>query len=273
MSLNPTGGNYNWNYSNPNKDGYSETMVGTVVSLQEVQKRAYNPGTGQPGMPEFWPDGNPKMNIRMGMATPDGQLKSITFQPAGKAQRSGEKPSLHMNLFALTDNTDMSKLIGMTIQLTTWPANPQTGQAWGPGNPRLFDVQVVEGGPFSLAYPLPEEFKVPRLLANEAVSGGQIQQPYQPQPTNPAYIQTPQPVQYQQPNVQPVQPMNMGQVASVPNVTAAQPVMQQQPTTQVQAMQPAVPAGMDPQIAAQMQAMGATNVQQVDPYSEEGLPF
>ena len=101
MSLNPGGTNYGWNYSKPDKPGYSTQLIGTVLAIQEVQKMGYTM-TGQPGQPQFWPDGNPMMNIRIVLCTQDGELKTFTFQPAGKAARMGQKKSVHMDLFHLT---------------------------------------------------------------------------------------------------------------------------------------------------------------------------
>lgn len=261
MSLNPTGTvNYNWNYSNPNKEGYSNTLVGTIVAIQEVQKRAFSMN-GQPGAPEFWPEGNPKMNIRIALVTPEGQYKTFTFQPAGKKQKESGT-GVHMALFALTGNTDMMNLIGKTVQIQT--QDPQPGTKYGAGNPRPFYVSEVQGGPYQTSLPMPAEFQIPELLCNDAASGGQMQQP---QPMSPQNIQPPivngffappvpmpnfaQPVQQAQPMAQPVQQMNPVQ---------AQPAMQQQPEGTVQ---PMMPAGMDPQVAAAMQAIGATNVQPV----------
>ena len=232
MSINPGGtANYGWNYSKQDKPGYSTQLVGTVLAIQEVQKMGYTM-TGQPGAPEFWPDGNPKMNIRLALATPEGELKTFTFQPAGKAARMGQKKSVHMDLFALTGNTDMMNLIGKTICIQT-----QEGY-YGQGNPRPWFVSLVEGGPYQLSMPLPSEFKVPQVLANSAASGGQVnapqpqrqaapqyQQPYYQQP----YNQQPQP-QYQQPAYQPQPPMPQYQ----------------------QPQQNGYPQGMDPAIAQAM---------------------
>jgi len=287
MSLNPGGMNsFNWNYSNQQKDGFSLELYGTIVSLQEVQAREYNPNSNQPGRPAFWPDGNPKMNIRVGFATPDGTLKSLVFQKAGKKQVAGEKPSVHMQLFNLTSG-NMMDLIGKTVHMWTWPANPNTGQAWGQGNPRLFGVEEVEGGvTYQLSGSLPEEFKVPELYANDAVSGGQ---PVQPVAMAPQQIQQPQvpPMQgnfYAAPTAQPMQQPMMQPVMQQPmqqpmqQQPMPQPMMQQQPQPTMQAMPPqqAMPVGMDPAIAAAMQSVGATNVQQVqDPYAvyDDDIPF
>lgn len=48
MSLNPTGStSYSWNYTKPDQPYYTQTLIGTVVAIQEVQKRAFT-RTGQP---------------------------------------------------------------------------------------------------------------------------------------------------------------------------------------------------------------------------------
>lgn len=235
MSINPGGMNYGWNYSNPRKEGYSTQLIGTVLAIQEVQKRSFTMN-GQPGQPEFWPDGNPKMNIRLALATESGELKTFTFQPAGRDARMGKKKSIHMDLFHLTGDTDMMNLIGKTICIST-----QDGH-YGQGNPRPWFVQLVDVGPFEV--PLPPEFKVPQVLANSAVSGGQMNAP-QPQYQQPQY-QQPMQQQAYQPQYQ--QPQGMAPVY--------QPVQQQpmqQPT-------------MDPQIAqamAQQAFGGPVNVQTI----------
>lgn len=240
MSLNPSGANStSWNYTKPDQPGFSETLVGTVVAIQEVQKRAFT-GNGTPGAPEFWPEGNPKMNIRLALATSDGQLVTFTFQPASKKQREGNY-GIHMALYHLTGDTDMMNLIGKTIQLSTQsaPVNPATGQPmqYGSGNPRPFQAQLVQAGPYQLSSPLPEEFKVPQILANDGAHGGQ------PTPPAPSTIQAPQvPAQYQ-----PAGSQGYQQTAAVPAPAPAPiPV---QPTVQ------SAPQGMDPNVAAAMQQM------------------
>jgi hypothetical protein len=267
MSINPGGTNYNWNYSKPDKPGYSPQLIGTVLAIQEVQKMGYTMN-GQPGAPEFWPDGNPKMNIRLALATESGEIKTFTFQPAGKAARAGEKKSVHMDLFALTGNTDMMNLIGKTICIQT-----QEGY-YGQGHPRPWFVSLVEAGPYQPSMPLPSEFKVPQVLANAAASGGQVNAPQQ----QPAYRPQPAPQpQYQQPAYQP-QP--------APQPQYQQPAYQPQPAPAQPAAQQ-YPSGMDPNIAQAMQTLGVTNVEMVpreqqqpvnpvgngEVYGDDDLPF
>ena len=187
MAINPGGAsNYSWNYSKPDKPGYSTQLVGTVLAIQEVQKMKFSID-GNPGGPDFWPDGNPKMNIRLALVTQEGEIKTFTFQPAGKAARAGQKKSVHMDLFHLTNDTDMMNLIGKTLCIQT-----QEGR-YGQGNPRPWFVSLVDTEPFKLNGPLPPEFKAPRVLANGAASGGRMNAPQQQQPM----YQMPQPVPFQ----------------------------------------------------------------------------
>lgn len=173
---------------------------------------------------------------------------------------------MHMALWHLTGDTDMTNLIGKTIMLRTkdadkdWEGNVVPGMPtqYGSGFPRPFDVQLVEGGPYVLSQPLPNEFKLAEVLCNDGASGGQA--------TPPQNIVTPQP----QP--QPVaQPQPAAQLAQQVQTTAQPAMVQQQG---VQPMQPAIPAGMDPQVAAAMQNMGATNIQPVTgSVYDEQIPF
>lgn len=247
MALNPGGtGNYSWNYSKPDREGYSTTLVGTVIAIQEVQKLGYTT-TGQPGAPQFWPDGNPMMNIRLALVTETGDIKTFTFQPAGKAARMGQKKSVHMDLFHLTGDTDMMNLMGKTLCIQT-----QEGR-YGQGNPRPWFVSLVDGGPFKPNVPVPPEFKLPQVLANNAVSGGQVQAP----PQQPQYQQYQQ--QYQQ------QPQRrMAPVYQQVQQPQYQPAPQYQPQQQPQQY----PQGMDPQIAQAMASQafgGPVTVEQVKP--------
>lgn len=265
MAINPGGTNYNWNYSKPDKPGYSTQLIGTVLAIQEVQKMGFTM-SGQPGAPEFWPDGNPKMNIRLALATDTGELKTFTFQPAGKQARMGQKKSVHMDLFALTGNTDMMNLVGKTIYIQT-----QDGH-YGQGNPRPWSVGILDVGPYQLNSPLPPEFQAPQVLANNAVSGGQVTLPQQAYPVHPVnhqgYQPQPQSMQptaypnaqsvYQhqpQPMPMPTQPVYPQQGYQMPPMPPQQPMVQQPPVPQ-QVPQP-YPVEMDPNIAASMAAQAA----------------
>ena len=65
-----------WNYSNPDRPGYSETLAGVVVGLDNPQAYDY-----QTGKARTWDDGSPVRNIRMFVQPVDGDETSITFKP------------------------------------------------------------------------------------------------------------------------------------------------------------------------------------------------
>ena len=258
MALNPMGSvSYNWNCTKPDKDDYSLEITGTVIFYQEVQARHYNPGGGI-GQPKFWPNGDPQFNLRVGLATQTGELKTITMAEAGKGWVEKKKPSLHIQLWELAGR-NMEALIGKTVHIWTWPTHPKTGQVWGQGNPRLFGVEEIAGVKYELAQPLPDEFKVPQVLCNDAASGGQ------PVPPAPQQMQQPQVPQYQQPIPQYQQPVYQQPVYQTP----IQPVQQYAPMptqAQITMSQPQYgPAGMDPAVA---QAMSVAEQVPTDVYGD-----
>lgn len=240
---------HNWNFSNvSNQDNpKSLELVGTLVGMQKVQSMNW-----QKKKPEFWPDGNPKWDLRLILATAQGNIKTWRFKYAqSKGFWEGRYYSPHVDLAKLAGS--MANLMGKTIHVTTWDANPETGVPWGPGNPRKFAVELVDTEPYHLTEEMPAIYKVPELLADNGANGGQMnnqrppmqqgyQQPYMQQPMQPQY--QPQPQQYVQP-MQPQQPMPQ---QSLPQGYNWQPVPPQQP--QQQAVQP---QPMNPTIAQNMQ--------------------
>jgi hypothetical protein len=282
MGLNPMGGNsYNWNYSNEERDGFSLELYGTVVAMQEVQATD-RPLNGQPGRPKFWPDGKPVFNIRMSFATPEGWLKTFTFGEAGKEAKAGRKRSVHMDFWKYA-NGDMENLIGKSFHITTWPANPESGEKWGLGNPRLFDIELIEDKKWELNMPLPSELTVPKLLSDNGGHGGQpvqayqmpqqapMQVPYQQPPMQGQFYAAPQPMQVPQQQVPMQVPQQYQQPQQVPmQMPYQQPAIQQMPPQQITAQ---MPQGMDPAVAQAMQAMGAVNVQPVQQGAYDDIPF
>lgn len=271
MSLNPSGVNYSWNYSNPNREGYSLELTGTIVTMQEVQAREYIPGNGVMGKPKYFNNGDPMMNVRIGFALEDGSFKTLTMTKASKAARAGLKPSLHWSLYLLSGN-NFDNLLGKTVHLVTYPANPETGEPWGQGNPRRFDVELINDKTFALGVTIPAEFSVPELYANEAASGGAVIQ-QMPQ-------QIPQIMPQQMPQMyQQYQPQMQGQFYAAPQAMPQQMPQQMPPVTQMyppqqmpQQMSMQMPQGMDPQVAAAMQSMNVTNVQPVEGVYND-IPF
>lgn len=233
MYLNPTiGGNseerHNWNYSNPNNPGYSTELVGTVINIQEVQAREYS-SNGQKGNPKFWVDGNPVMNIRMIFAGPSGGYRTWTFAPASKAAKEGKKKSVHLDLFALTGNTDMMNLVGKTLRVST--QEPPAGFGYGVNNPRPWHVELVPDVVYELKEQIDPIYLTPRVLCDEAAHGGAYNAPQQ----QPQQYQAPQ--QYQQQPQQQYQPQYQQapqQYQQMPQQAYAQPQYQQAPQPQPQ---------------------------------------
>ena len=288
MSLNPGGMSYGWNHTNRENPEFSLELVGTVVAIQEKQHMNWN-NSGGPRTPAFWDNGDPKMDIRIAFATPEGRLKTFQFGKASRKQAQNPK-NTHVMLANLGGGR-MENLIGKTLHIMTWEVNPETGQAWGLGNPRLFTAGIVPDVTYELADPLPDEFKVPRLLADSGASGGQPAAPqmhgnFYAAPRAQQYAQPPQqyvqpqqqyaPQQYQQPMPQygyqqpPQQMMPQQYQQPMPQYQPQPqqaPAMQQMPPQAVPQSAP-MPSGMDPMVAQAMQAVGATNVQ---PYDD--IPF
>lgn len=214
-----------WNYSNPSKAGFSTELVGTVVAIQEYQQTEYDPNPNAPRRYSFWKDGNPKMGIRMLFAVESGAFMAWAFSPASRAAKEGKRKSVHLDLFALTGNTDMKNLIGQTLRITT--QQPPQGFGYGAGNPRPWTVEIAEGvGPFVAVNVLPDDWKVDCLLPDVSARGGQIVQPqYQQQPQQqmpqqqmPQYQSQPQ--QMYQPQPQAQQPMPQYQPQQAPAYNA-----------------------------------------------------
>ena len=216
MSLNPIPSSqqsepHNWNYSNPNKPGYSTELVGTVYNIQEVQARTFS--SNGPGQPRFWPDGNPVFNIRMILIGPNGGYRTWTFQPASRQAREGKRKSVHLDLFALTGNTDMMNLVGKTLRITT--QEPPQGFSYSVNSPRPWHVELVPDVTYQLNEEMDPVFDMPKVLCDNAVHGGQTQ----PQPVQ-------QPIQ-QMPQQMPVQQQMAPQMAAQPVQQTMPPQMQQ----------------------------------------------
>lgn len=183
MALNPiVGESKSWNYSRPDKDGYSTSIVGTVVGIQEVQATNFGMD-GRPSTPQFWDSGEPKMNIRLILAGKAGGFKTLTFQPASRAAKEGKRKSIHLDLFALAGGKDMMNLIGKTIKIST--EEPPNNFSYGRGNPRPWSVELVtDQGPFELKEELDPIYLLPQVYAEKAVSGGAVRQVAAPQGTD-----------------------------------------------------------------------------------------
>lgn len=115
-----------WNYSNDSKPGFSNELSGALVGMDNPQARDFNTGKKR-----YFSDGNPMRNIRLFIATADGE-KSVTF-------RSGS--ALFSAFAAACGSNGMSSLtdaIGYKVTIKT-----ERG-VYNQQNPRPWDVLIGE---------------------------------------------------------------------------------------------------------------------------------
>ena len=96
-----------WNYSDPDRAGYSTDLAGIVVGMDNPQQRDF-----QSGKPVFWDDGSPRRNIRVFIDTADGE-KSVTFTPKSALYNAFAKALEALELDSLAD------AVSRTIRLAT----------------------------------------------------------------------------------------------------------------------------------------------------------
>lgn len=134
FDLKGSSGGSGWNYSDPQKPGYSDSLTGTVVEISNPQSINYV--TKQP---ETWPDGNPKRNLRVAILTQDGEEKGWTFSPrslAAKACADALDPG------DVRANVQITELLGKNITVFT-PAG-----VYNQAHPRNWRVTIIgEGDP------------------------------------------------------------------------------------------------------------------------------
>lgn len=126
-----SGGN-NWNYSDPQKDGYMEMIEGTVVEISNPQ--SINFGTKQP---EVWPDGNPKRNLRLIIKGKSGRELGWTFAPRS---RSAEACLAALDPQGTRPQVNIEELLGKFIRVQT-----QAG-VYNSQNPRPWWVTIIGDG-------------------------------------------------------------------------------------------------------------------------------
>lgn len=115
-----------WNYSDPDRAGYSTDLAGIVVGMDNPQQRDF-----QSGKPVFWDDGSPRRNIRVFIATADGE-KSVTFTPKSALYNAFAKALEALELDSLAD------AVSRTIRLAT-----EEG-AYNRKHPRPWTVELGE---------------------------------------------------------------------------------------------------------------------------------
>ena len=101
-----------WNYSDPDRPGFSTTLEGTVVEISNPQALDYNTKE-----PRFWPDGNPVRNLCLTVLTAGDEEKRWTFAPKSASWQACLK-ALDPN-GTRVDRVGLDELLGKNIQIAT----------------------------------------------------------------------------------------------------------------------------------------------------------
>lgn len=124
-----------WNYYNPNKEGFAETLVGTVTKISFVQERAY-----QTHEPLFWNDGNPKVMFRLHIK--DANNNTFLFDIKPKSQMMME------DFIPVCQSGNLQDLLGNLVSITAQQNPVVNGQVipFSAAMRRKFTVQVLGPG-------------------------------------------------------------------------------------------------------------------------------
>jgi hypothetical protein len=153
-----------WNYSDPDKPGFSTTLKGTVVEISNPQALDYNTRE-----PRFWPDGNPVRNLRLTILTADGTEKNWVFAPKSK--------SWEACLCALDPNGDrvdrisLEELLGKSIVISTKDG------AYNAKRPRPWQVDIMGNGQTHLVRGVVDLSVAPDLAEKARAQAEKISQP------------------------------------------------------------------------------------------------
>lgn len=166
-----------WNYADNTKPNYMERIEGTVVEISNPQ--ALNYSTRQP---EFWPDGNPKRNLRVVIRGRSGQELSWTFSPKSRAT---DACLAALDPQGTRDQVSMEELLGKFVAVQT-----QAG-VYNAQNPRPWWVTIQGEGEANMVRGLID-------LSKQQMPGMPAPQPAPMQQTPPPQQQAPAPTAFQQ---------------------------------------------------------------------------
>lgn len=233
-----------WNFSRPDNEGFTPVLEGTLVKVSFSQARNYDANQGKFTTPAFWPDGNPKLMIRLHVADANGETWLHEVQPKSHCLNEDWLPK--------SPTGSIEGFLGQMLRIEAeQEVRTQDGRVipFGSGNRRHFNVTIM--GPGTVAAEGVDYQSLERLSSTRA-------QPQQQRPQ-----QMPQGVAAQQFQQQ-VQPASYGQVP------------QQQPMSRVmqQAYQAAAAAGYTAQQQPGYSAAAPAPVapQQPDLYDSD-IPF
>lgn len=190
FDLKGNSGSNNWNYTDNTKQNYSTMLMGTVVEISNPQSINY--GTKKP---EFWPDGNPKRNLRLTVMDAAGVEFNWTFAPRSAAATACLNA---LDPQGNRERVSIEEMLGKMVVIQTRDG------VYNQAHPRPWSVQVQGDGNVAAVRglkDLSQQAQAPNPMAQNMV-------PAQPNTSNPALNNA---------------MANLGQAMGVPVQNPAQP--------------------------------------------------
>lgn len=226
-----------WNFSRPDQEGFMPVLDGTLTKVSFSQARIYDANQRKFTGPAFWPDGNPKLMIRLHVTDLNGEVWLHEIQPKSHCLNEDWLPK--------SPTGSIEGFLGQRIRIEAeQEVRTQDGRVipFGSGNRRHFTVTIVGPGLAAsegVDYESLEKLSKARPQASTAPQ----QQAYQPQPQGyqpvPQDVQ-PQPQAWAPGHPEPLQPMSRVMQQAYEVAAASGYAAQQQ--TQPQPYSAAAPA-------------------------------
>lgn len=228
-----------WNFSREDQDNYMPVLEGTLTKVSFDQAKNYDANQRKFTSPAFWPDGNPKINIRLHITDLGGEVWLHEVQP--------KSACLNEDWLAKSPNGSLEGLLGQHIRVEAEQKIVMPdGRVieFGSGNRRHFKVEVLgpglapsEGVDYESLERVSARAKqqrqpgamppgVPRgVMGQQQYQAAQYQQPQYQQPQ---YQPQPQPQYQPQPQAQHAQQVNSAMAAAYRAAQAAGYTAEQQ---------------------------------------------
>ena len=195
-----------WNFSRPDQEAFMPVLDGTLTKVSFSQARVYDANQGKFTSPDFWPDGNPKLMIRLHVTDLNGEVWIHEIKPKSHCLNEDWLPK--------SPSGSIEGFLGQHIRVEAeQEVRTQDGRVipFGSGNRRHFTVTIVGPG----------------LAASEGVDYESLERLSKARPQAPA---APQPQAYQPVPQQPMsRVMQQAYDVAAANGYAAQQQTQPQP--------------------------------------------
>ena len=130
-----------WNFSRPDQEGFSPVLEGTLVKVSFSQARIYDANQRKFTGLAFWPDGNPKLMIRLHVTDLNGEVWLHEIQPKSHC--------LNEDWLLKSPTGSIEGFLGQHIRIDAeQEVRTQDGRVipFGSGNRRHFTVTIVGPG-------------------------------------------------------------------------------------------------------------------------------